>query len=121
MMGRAGRPQFDTEGISCVFVHDQKKDFYKKFLYDPFPVESSLLTKLHDHINAEIVTGSIKTKQEAIDYLSWTFLYRRLIVNPRYYDIADGSIAGIEQFLSKTVDKIARYVHVHVHITSSIQ
>lgn len=40
MMGRAGRPQFDQEGKALIFVHDQKKQFYKKFLYDPFPVES---------------------------------------------------------------------------------
>lgn len=40
MMGRAGRPQYDDEGIACVFVQDVKKHFYKKFLYEPFPVES---------------------------------------------------------------------------------
>ena len=40
MMGRAGRPQFDDEGIACILVHDVKKHFYKKFLYEPFPVES---------------------------------------------------------------------------------
>ena len=40
MMGRAGRPQFDDQGVACVFVQDIKKDFYKKFLYEPFPVES---------------------------------------------------------------------------------
>ena len=43
MMGRAGRPQFDDKAVACIFVHDVKKPFYKKFLYEPFPVESSLL------------------------------------------------------------------------------
>ncbi len=38
----SGRPQFDDHGVACVLVHDQKKHFYKKFLYEPFPVESSL-------------------------------------------------------------------------------
>jgi activating signal cointegrator complex subunit 3 len=42
MMGRAGRPQFDDKGTAMVFVHDVKKQFYKKFLYEPFPVESRL-------------------------------------------------------------------------------
>ena len=41
MMGRAGRPQFDTEAVAVVFVHDVKKHFYKKFMFEPFPVESS--------------------------------------------------------------------------------
>lgn len=42
MMGRAGRPQYDTVGIAVVMVHAPKKNFYKRFLYEPFPVESSL-------------------------------------------------------------------------------
>ena len=40
MMGRAGRPQYDEHGVAVILVHDIKKHFYKKFLYEPFPVES---------------------------------------------------------------------------------
>lgn len=40
MAGRAGRPQFDESGVAVVLVQDIKKDFYKKFLHEPFPVES---------------------------------------------------------------------------------
>ena len=43
MMGRAGRPQYDDKAVAVILVHDAKKAFYKKFLYEPFPVESSLL------------------------------------------------------------------------------
>ena len=32
MMGRAGRPQFDSEGIAVILVHDVKKHFYQKFM-----------------------------------------------------------------------------------------
>ena len=78
MMGRAGRPQFDDNGVAVILVHDQKKRFYKKFLYEPFPVESSLLNVLADHLNAEIVAGTISSKQEALDYLTWTYFFRRL-------------------------------------------
>ena len=38
MMGRAGRPQFDEAGVACIFVHEPKKNFYRKFLHEPFPV-----------------------------------------------------------------------------------
>ena len=51
MMGRAGRPQFDDVGVACIFVHAPKKEFYKKFLYEPFPVESKLAGALHDHVS----------------------------------------------------------------------
>ena len=87
MMGRAGRPQFDDHGVACVFVHDVKKHFYKKFLYEPFPVESSLMGVLPDHLNAEIVAGTIGTKQEALDYMTWTYFFRRLVQNPSYYGL----------------------------------
>ena len=62
MIGRAGRPQFDDHGYACVFVQEEKKNFYKKFLYEPFPVESSLHNTLVDHLNAEIASGTLKSK-----------------------------------------------------------
>nr|XP_016509486.1 PREDICTED: DExH-box ATP-dependent RNA helicase DExH14-like [Nicotiana tabacum] len=79
MMGRAGRPQYDQHGKAVILVHEPKKSFYKKFLYEPFPVESSLREQLHDHINAEIVTGTICHKEDAVHYLTWTYLFRRLV------------------------------------------
>ena len=45
MMGRAGRPQYDRHGVAVIMVHEPKKSFYRKFLYEPFPVESSLHTQ----------------------------------------------------------------------------
>jgi len=93
MMGRAGRPQFDNQGIAVIMVQDSKKNFYWRFLYEPFPVESSLPDVLHDHFNAEIVAGTIRSKQSAIDYLTWTYFFRRLLVNPTYY--------GLKTFMSK--------------------
>lgn len=82
---KIGRPQFDSEGRACVLVHEPKKVFYRKFLYEPFPVESALHKKLHNHLNAEIVGGTITSLEDAIDYLSWTYYFRRLIQNPSYY------------------------------------
>jgi activating signal cointegrator complex subunit 3 len=35
-------------------VHQPKKNFYRKFLYEPFPVESQLKDVMHEHFNAEI-------------------------------------------------------------------
>ncbi|KAI5648292.1 hypothetical protein M9H77_34297 [Catharanthus roseus] len=78
MMGRAGRPQYDQHGKAIILVHEPKKSFYKKFLYEPFPVESSLREQLHDHFNAEIVSGTICHKEDAMHYLTWTYLFRRL-------------------------------------------
>ena len=41
MIGRAGRPQYDDSAVACLYVTQDKKNFYKKFLYEPFPLESN--------------------------------------------------------------------------------
>ncbi|XP_060905517.1 activating signal cointegrator 1 complex subunit 3 [Labrus mixtus] len=108
MMGRAGRPQFDDQGKAVILVHDIKKDFYKKFLYEPFPVESSLLSVLSDHLNAEIAAGTIASKQDAMDYITWTYFFRRLMMNPSYYSLEDISHESINKFLSTLVERSLR-------------
>ena len=87
MLGRAGRPQFDTSGIARIFTQEAKKAFYKHFLHTGFPVESSLHNVLDNHLGAEVSAGTIGTKQDALDYLTWTFFFRRLHKNPSYYGL----------------------------------
>ena len=105
MMGRAGRPQFDDQGYALILVHDIKKHFYKKFLYDPFPVESNLLEVLSDHLNAEIVGGTINSKQDALDYMTWTYFFRRLLMNPTYYGLEDTDHNSMNAFLSNLIER----------------
>lgn len=104
MMGRAGRPAFDTSGIAIVYTKESKKVFYKHFLNIGFPVESSLHKVLDNHIGAEIASGTIKSRQEALDFLTWTFLYRRAHNNPTYYGIEDLSPVGISKYLGGLID-----------------
>lgn len=104
MMGRAGRPQYDQHGKAVILVHEPKKSFYKKFLYEPFPVESNLREHLHDHINAEIVSGTICHMEDAVHYLTWTYLFRRLVKNPAYYGLEDADSKTINSYLSRLVE-----------------
>ncbi|EMR09600.1 hypothetical protein PNEG_02184 [Pneumocystis murina B123] len=104
MLGRAGRPQFDTAGIAKIFVQDTKKSFYKHFLHEGFPVESSLHKVLTDHISAEIVNETISSEQDAIDYLTWTYFFRRIHKNPTYYGLSDSSQNSINTYLSKIIN-----------------
>lgn len=87
MLGRAGRPQFDSSGIARIFTQDSRKAFYKHFLHTGFPVESTLHKVLDNHLGAEVAAGTITTNQDALDYLTWTFFFRRLHKNPSYYGL----------------------------------
>lgn len=109
MVGRAGRPQFDTTGFACVFVQENKKNFYRKFLFEPFPVESSLVQLLPDHVNAEIANGNITTKSQLIQFIQSTFYYRRLLVNPSYYQME----STVEEHISQLADSVVETLEQH--------
>uniref|UniRef100_A0A0N4ZRT8 U5 small nuclear ribonucleoprotein 200 kDa helicase n=1 Tax=Parastrongyloides trichosuri TaxID=131310 RepID=A0A0N4ZRT8_PARTI len=104
MIGRAGRPQYDQSAVAVIYVQDIKKSFYKNFLYQPFPVESSLLQFLPNHINAEICAGIITNKQDAMNYLTGTYFYRRLFNNPSFYGVEEATKESLISFLVNTID-----------------
>uniref|UniRef100_A0A8C2ED85 Activating signal cointegrator 1 complex subunit 3 n=1 Tax=Cyprinus carpio TaxID=7962 RepID=A0A8C2ED85_CYPCA len=104
MVGKANRPLQDDEGRCVIMCQGSKKDFFKKFLYEPLPVESHLDHCLHDHFNAEIVTKTVENKQDAVDYMTWTFLYRRMTQNPNYYNLQGMSHRHLSDHLSELVE-----------------
>ncbi|XP_028784629.1 DExH-box ATP-dependent RNA helicase DExH12 [Neltuma alba] len=104
MMGHASRPLIDNSGKCVILCHAPRKEYYKKFLYEAFPVESHLHHFLHDNLNAEIVAGIIENKQDAVDYLTWTFMYRRLTQNPNYYNLQGVSHRHLSDHLSELVE-----------------
>ena len=101
-----GRHETDSSGKCVIMCHQPKKETLKKLLYDPLPVESHLDSYLHDHVISEIVTKTIENMQDAVDYLTWTFLYRRLPKNPTYYNLQGTSSVHISEYLSEMVETI---------------
>ena len=69
-----------------------------------FLVESHLEWSLHDHFNAEVVTKTIENKQDAVDYLTWTFLYRRMTQNPNYYNLQGTTHRHLSDNMSELVE-----------------
>ncbi|CAI8501087.1 unnamed protein product [Hanseniaspora opuntiae] len=106
MMGRSGRVNHDTEGKAIVMCKEGKKSYYKHFLHIGFPVESSLDKVLDDHLGAEIINGTISKKDQCMDFLKYTFLFRRIFHNPSFYGITeDIDVSKINLHLSELIDK----------------
>lgn len=104
MVGKANRPLVDDVGKAVILCQGSKKEFFKKFLYEPLPIESHLDHCLHDHFNAEVVTKTIENKQDAVDYLTWTFLYRRMTQNPNYYNLQGVTHRHLSDHMSELVE-----------------
>lgn len=70
-----------------IYCQSAKKQFYKKFLFEPYPLESSLHLNLHNHLSSAIVSKSIESKGDGVDWLTWSLMYRRLVKNPNFYNM----------------------------------
>ncbi|KAK4703013.1 hypothetical protein P7C70_g3204, partial [Phenoliferia sp. Uapishka_3] len=105
MMGRACRPSHDTSSRCVLMCQQVRKDFFKKFLNEGLPIESHLHLSLHDHFNAEIVTKTIENKQDAVDWLTWTWMYRRLVANANYYNMQGTTHTHLSDHLSELVEQ----------------
>lgn len=85
MIGFASTPGKYVSGKALVFCHTSRKAYLNKFLFEPLPVESSLHLNLADPLNAAVVSKSVGSMQDAVEWLTWFFFYRRLPQNPVYY------------------------------------
>ncbi|CAM9812570.1 unnamed protein product [Ectocarpus sp. 6 AP-2014] len=106
MTGLASRPLLDSSGRGVLLCHTPKREYIRKLLYDPLPIESHLDHVMAEHMNAEVVTKTIENKQDAVDYLTWTFYYRRLTQNPNYYDMGGSSHRHLSDHLSELVERV---------------
>ena len=78
-------------------------DIFLNFELNIFILFHSLPAVLSDHINAEVVSGTITSKQEAMDYITWTYFFRRLLMNPSYYDLDSVDHEEVNKYLSTVV------------------
>lgn len=87
IFGRAGRPQFDSSGeATLITTHDAMARYLDKLVRE-VPIESTFIKQLADHLNAEIVAGTVTTVEEAVEWLTYTYLYTRMLKNPLSYGI----------------------------------
>lgn len=88
IFGRAGRPQFDTSGEATLITNHGALNRYLDKLVRAVPIESTFIKQLADHLNAEVVGGTVTNLREAANWLSYTYLYVRMLRNPLAYGIS---------------------------------
>ncbi|KIW33062.1 uncharacterized protein PV07_04561 [Cladophialophora immunda] len=104
MFGRACRPGEDDIGKGVLMVSAVKREYYKKFLNEALPIESHLQAWLHDAFVTEISTKTIASTQDAVDWTTYTYFYRRLLANPSFYGLNDTSHDGLSTHLSELIE-----------------
>lgn len=69
MLGRAGRPQYDTKGEGIMLTNHSELQYYLSLMNQQLPIESQFISKMADNLNAEIVLGTVQNVKEAVDWL----------------------------------------------------
>ena len=105
MLGRAGRPQFDSTAVAVIITKQEKVKRYEKLVSGEELLESCLHLNLINHLNAEIGLGTIYDLYTAKRWLAGTFLYVRLGLNPEHYKL-DGEAAA--QNLDDRIERMCR-------------
>ncbi|KAM9324770.1 putative ATP-dependent DNA helicase HFM1 [Gastrophryne carolinensis] len=85
MIGRAGRPQFDSTATAVIMTRLSTKEKYVQMLHCVDTIESSLHRHLVEHLNAEIALHTIADGNIALEWIRSTFLYIRSLKNPSHY------------------------------------
>lgn len=62
------------------------------FYFIQLPIESQMISKLTDCLNAEIVLGTVNNVREAVDWLAYTYLYVRMLRAPTLYGISHDQV-----------------------------
>ena len=94
IFGRAGRPQFEDRGVGYILTSHDKLTHYVSSMTSQHPIESSFGVNLVNNLNAEIALGTVTTLDEAVKWLSYTYLYVRMKKNPMAYGIEWNVIAS---------------------------
>ncbi|KAF8350588.1 hypothetical protein F5887DRAFT_939993 [Amanita rubescens] len=85
MIGRAGRPQFDTDGLAIILCESALENKYRALAQGATVIESSLHRNLAEHLNSEVGLGTIGSVSSAKEWLRNSFLFQRIRKNPNHY------------------------------------
>jgi len=87
MMGRAGRPGLDDQGVAVIMTDESHRTQYEQLSHGCEVVESRLHEDLVEVLNSEVCNKVIESIQDAAEWVEETFLFTRLQKNPARYGL----------------------------------
>ena len=95
MMGRAGRPGFDTSGVAVIMTDEASVTKYENLSTKGLDViESQIGSRLTETINTEVSQKVIGDVSQAIGWLKSTFFYIRVKKNPTFYKMVPHKVSN---------------------------
>nr|CAJ2470089.1 unnamed protein product [Leishmania braziliensis] len=92
MFGRAGRVGYGaTVGRATIITSPDDLHYYLSVLNQQLPIESHMMRRLVDMLNAEITLGHVETVDEGVQWLQRSYLYVRMQQVPEVYGIRASS------------------------------
>ncbi|KAL6950248.1 hypothetical protein ACO0QE_000924 [Hanseniaspora vineae] len=111
MIGRAGRPQFETSGCAVIMTSNENQQHYDTLLAGTEDLESLLHLSLAENVCAEIELGTIENKHSALEWIEHTFFYIRFKKNPQYYKLGSRSNspdAVLQNLSEEVIEKLIK-------------
>ncbi|CCW70800.1 unnamed protein product [Phytomonas sp. Hart1] len=88
MFGRAGRVGFGaTVGHATIITSPEDLSYYLGLINQQLPVESQMMKRVVDMLNAEIALGHVENTKEGVRWLQRSYLYVRMLNAPELYSV----------------------------------
>lgn len=121
MLGRAGRPQFDSRAVAIIMTRTANVQRYEKLVSGEELLESTLHQNLLEHLNSEIGLGTIQDIETAKKWISGTFLSVRVRQSPALYNLQDvQNSAGADEQMEEWCERDVRLLQDNELVTKQL-
>ena len=101
IFGRAGRPQYESQGVGYICTQYDKLDHYVSAITQQHPIESKFVGGITDALNAEVALGTVTSVDDGVRWIGFTYLHVRMRKNPLVYGLTAEAVLDDPQLGSK--------------------